>query len=176
MKARILNKRFIGIYSNNFISTNKNNVINGQLVSEWQLTDVLPTENERNYLKLMFENDSYYEGATPEEIAQVNQTIEIETAKIFMAQKQEDGNSFYNDIDLRITVALSAMDKETLFPKLAEIDSLLYPPLNKIKTGDFASALYLFSNQTAPSDAFVLNFYNEALTFCQTYYDNKYPK
>lgn len=116
-----------------------------------------------------------FEG-TPEEIAEQQQAETLLKVKKFMQQKQEDGNSFYNDIDLRITVALSAMDKETLFPKLAEIDSLLYPPLNKIKTGDFASALYLFSNQTAPSDAFVLNFYNEALTFCQTYYENKYPK
>lgn len=128
---------------------------------------------------IIFKNNggivSEFEG-TPEEIAEQQQAETLLEVKKFMQQKLQDGFNFFNDLDLRITVALSAMDKETLFPKLDEIDSLFFPPLNKIKTGDFASALYLFSNQTAPSDAFVLNFYNKALTFCQTYYENKYPK
>lgn len=60
-----------------------------------------------------------------------------------MANKKIDGKEFFDDMDLRITIALSAIDREVLFPKLAEIDSKLYPPLYKIQTGDFASALFI---------------------------------
>lgn len=70
MKARILNNEFNGIYTDEFILKNSDKIINGQLVSEWQLTEVLPTEEERNYIKLMFDGESYYEGATPEEISE----------------------------------------------------------------------------------------------------------
>ena len=55
MKARILNNEFKGIYTNDFIEQNKDKVINGQLVSEWTLTDTLPTESELKFIKLMFE-------------------------------------------------------------------------------------------------------------------------
>jgi len=43
MKARILNGIYFGgLYSLDFLETNNDNVINGELVSEWVLTDILP--------------------------------------------------------------------------------------------------------------------------------------
>lgn len=65
MKARILNSEFQGIYTNDFISKNLDKVINGQLVSEWQLTDVLPSEN---LLKPQWNGTEWTESATPEEL------------------------------------------------------------------------------------------------------------
>lgn len=136
---------------------------------------VLPTEK---YIdgRINWETKEYYEGATQAEQDAYAEEEALKSAEAFMAQKEEEGLKFFKSIDLKITVALSAIDRAVLFPKLAEIDSLLYPPLNKIKTGDFASALYLFVNQSAPQDSFVLSFYNEALNYCQTYYDTNYPK
>lgn len=66
MKARIFNSEFKGIYTDEFLQNNSSNVINGQLVSEWELTEILPTES---YIKTMFDGVNYYEGASIEEIA-----------------------------------------------------------------------------------------------------------
>jgi hypothetical protein len=112
----------------------------------------------------------------PEEITQEQQAKAIAQAKQFLANNETAGREYYSDIHLRVTVALFAVERATLFPILQEVDALLYPPLNKIKTGDFASALYIFSNQQPPTKEFVLNFYNEAVSVCQNYYDTKYPK
>lgn len=111
-----------------------------------------------------------------EEIEAYNASIQRDYIKTFMQQKKCDGYAYYNEMDLDITTALAAVDRDVLFPKLQQIDTLLYPPLTKIKSGDFASALFIFLNQDPPTDIFVLQFYNQAYLYCQTYYDTKYPK
>lgn len=80
MKARILNTQFNGIYTDDFILNNWNKVINGQLVSEWELTENLPTEEEMKYIKLMYDGEIYFEGASLEEINIINiqKAIEID--------------------------------------------------------------------------------------------------
>ena len=67
MKARILNNNFQGIYTDDFIESNFNNIINGQLVSEWELTDISPN---KTLLKPIWNVLEWIEGATPEEIAE----------------------------------------------------------------------------------------------------------
>lgn len=126
--------------------------------------------------KYDFQTGIFVESATPEEIAEQQQQQQIEQAKLFLQANKEAGDSYYNEINLRVTMGLIAVEKAVLFPILQEVDNLLYPPLNKIKTGDFASALFIFKNQTPPTNQFVLNFYNEAVQYCQNYYDTKYPK
>lgn len=68
MKARILNNEYKGTFPDYYISKNYNKIINGQLVSEWTMTEILPTEEEMLFVKLCFDGDKYYEGATVEEI------------------------------------------------------------------------------------------------------------
>lgn len=67
MKARILNNEFKGFYTNYFFIENWEKSINGQLVSEWQITEVLPNENLINPI---WNGSEWIEGATPEEIAE----------------------------------------------------------------------------------------------------------
>lgn len=67
MKARIINNEFKGFYTDDFILNNLDNLINGQLVSEWQLTEVLPNENLINPI---WNGSEWIEGATPEEITE----------------------------------------------------------------------------------------------------------
>ena len=67
MKARILNNEFQGVYTNDFILNNLDNLINGQLVSEWQLTEILPSMELK---KPIWNNSEWIEEATPEEIAE----------------------------------------------------------------------------------------------------------
>lgn len=70
MKARIYNGEWAGNHTPTWLDLNQNKVIANQLVSEWQLTDILPTEEEQKFVKLMFNGENYYEGATTNEILQ----------------------------------------------------------------------------------------------------------
>ncbi len=73
MNARILNGTFQGVYNRDFFEEYWDVVINGQLVSEWEVTDILPTEAEKQYIKSMFADGAYYEGATEEEIEAIEE-------------------------------------------------------------------------------------------------------
>ena len=75
MKARIYNNQWAGNHTSTWLDLNQNKVIANQLVSEWQLTDILPTEEEQKFIKLMFNGENYYEGATPEEIQEQENQI-----------------------------------------------------------------------------------------------------
>lgn len=129
-----------------------------------------------SFLKPKWNGNNYFESATSEEIQAHQYEQQMLQAKQFIALNKEAGRDFYDDIHLRVTVALFAVERNILFPILQEVDTKLYPPLEKIKTGDFASALFIFTNQAQPTNEFVLNFYNEAIQYCQNYYDTKYPK
>jgi hypothetical protein len=85
MKARILNNELTGIYTNDFISKNLDKVINGQLVSEWELTEILPSEN---LLKPLWNGTTWIEGATPEEIEEANKPIVPESISQMKLRKQ----------------------------------------------------------------------------------------
>lgn len=87
MKARILNTEFQGIYTDEFLQNNLSNIINGQLVSEWELTEILPTELELKYINLKFDGLVYFEGANIEEIAQAEN-----------AKKQAQKLEVYNEL------------------------------------------------------------------------------
>jgi len=64
-KAIILNNsEFGGIYSNEFLESNQENEINGDLVSNWITTEILPN----NLLKPIWSSYEWIEGLTVEEI------------------------------------------------------------------------------------------------------------
>lgn len=164
---------------NNLISTH----VNGYFAGNYSSIEALPANKtvceifyDGSFQTPFFNGTEWIEGATAEEIAQVAYQTEIESAKSFMEQKENDGCSFYKEMDLKMTIALSKIEIAVLFEILNEVDNVLYPPLMKIKTGDFASALFIFSNQQPPINNFVLDFYNEAVSYCQNYYNTKYPK
>ena len=72
MKARIDNNEFRGVYTDEFLLKNSDKSINGQLVSEWTLTEVLPNENLK---KPIWNGSEWIECATPEEIEIANKPI-----------------------------------------------------------------------------------------------------
>jgi len=85
MRYRVVNGVVLKeIYTDEFLQQYSDFTINGQLVSEWELTDILPTEAEKQYVKLMFADGVYFEGATDEEIEAIeNAKINQYRAKIF---------------------------------------------------------------------------------------------
>lgn len=81
MKIRIINGYFQGVYSDEFLSENANKVINGQLVSDWQTTEIIPNET---LLKPLWNGSEWTEGATPEDVQAVEDAKIIKyRAKIF---------------------------------------------------------------------------------------------
>ena len=114
MLSRILNNEFQGIYTSDFIDQNQDKVINGQLVSEWQLTEVLPSEN---LLKPIWNGTEWVEGATPEEIAEANkpivpQTISAMRLKLQLFDIGITDQDIFDDIDSIPEVMFSTADKE----------------------------------------------------------------
>ena len=85
MKARIVNNEFNGIYTDDFIEQNQDKIINGQLVSEWVLTEVLPNEN---LFKPIWTGSEWIEGATPEAIAEANKAKVPESISQMKLRKQ----------------------------------------------------------------------------------------
>lgn len=69
MLLKIKNNKPDGIFSQDFINDNFKNVINGELVSDWILTNIFPNEN---FINPIWNGTAFVEGATPEEIAEVN--------------------------------------------------------------------------------------------------------
>ena len=84
MKNRILeNNLFGGIYTDEFLENNKNNIVNGKIVSDWNLTEV---ECSLELILPIFNNGEWVESANDEEIEEHNKTIQrleaIEKASI----------------------------------------------------------------------------------------------
>ena len=72
MKTRILhNNLFGGVYTDEFLKKNKDNIINGSIVSTWNLTDV---QCSSDMILAIFDNGNWIESATNEEILEFNNT------------------------------------------------------------------------------------------------------
>tara|TARA_R110000803_G_scaffold159188_1_gene223362 strand:- start:56 stop:520 length:465 start_codon:yes stop_codon:yes gene_type:complete len=70
MKTRILqNNLFGGVYTDEFLKKNNNNIINGSLVSTWNLSEV---QCNTDIITPIFDNGIWIESATNEEILELN--------------------------------------------------------------------------------------------------------
>ena len=70
MKTRILqNNLFGGVYTDEFLKKNKDNIINGSLVNTWNLTD---SQCSTDLIIPIFENGFWIESASNEEILNYN--------------------------------------------------------------------------------------------------------
>ncbi len=72
MKTRILqNNLFGGVYTDEFLKKNKDNIVNGSLLSTWNLTDV---QCSPDLILPIFDNGVWIESASNEEILKLNDT------------------------------------------------------------------------------------------------------
>lgn len=154
-----------------------------QIVNE--NSEKIPLDEPLNHLTIEFVQwqsaggtieESDYE--LPEEIqAQFNEQITI-----FLKQKKKDGSKYFDEMECKITKKLFAMERTELMDLLVEMQNILYPPLNLIRGGDFASALAIF--QTTPDTSkvnetgteIILQLWNEARGFAMRYYLENYPR
>lgn len=100
----------------------------------------------------------------------------------FLKQKKKDGSKYFDEMECKITKQLFGMERTQLMGLLVEMQNILYPPLNLIRGGDFASALAIF--QTTPDTSkvnetgseIILQLWNEARGFTMRYYLENYPR
>lgn len=94
----------------------------------------------------------------------------------FLQKKKEDGSNFFDCMEAKVTKALFGMERTELMALLAEMQTHLYPPLNLIRGGDFASALALFQAGIGTENEIILPFWEEARSYCVRYYLENYPR
>jgi len=79
MKARLIDNRFIAVINDDFIQQNEGKIIEfpNLTLEDWELVDELPTEEEQNYYKCMFNSTTktYYEGVTEQEIQALKKSL-----------------------------------------------------------------------------------------------------
>ena len=113
MLLKIKNNKPDGIFSQDFINDNFTNVINGELVSEWILTNIFPNEN---YIKPIWNGNEWIEGSTPEEIAEANKPkvpIQVKNMKFRLALIKS--GIMPSSIDSVITQMPEGTMKENIF-------------------------------------------------------------
>lgn len=94
----------------------------------------------------------------------------------FLQKKKEDGSNFFDCMEAKVTKALFGMERTELMALLAEMQTHLYPPLNLIRGGDFASALALFQAGIGTENETIVPFWNEARSYCVRYYLENYAR
>lgn len=101
---------------------------------------------------------------------------------IFLKKKKEDGEKYFDEMECKITKQLFSMERTSLMILLVEMQNILYPPLNLIRGGDFASALAIFQSTPDTSKVneagteIILALWNEARSFAMRYYLENYPR
>lgn len=136
MKARILsNNLHGGNYTNDFFIKNWEKSINGQLVSEWQITKVLPNEN---LYKPFWNGTEWIEGATLEEVAEHQQQSALANETEMYKKRTQDGINAYAEISAEFRLAkLSGVISEE---QHVAIEETLIPVRNEVLAGQWISA------------------------------------
>lgn len=90
----------------------------------------------------------------------------------FMHKKLSDGQSYYNEKSKEITMQLFGRPQNIVNPIVIEIDNSVTPILDKVRTGDWYSALLLQLPQ--PTIQEVVDILNEVKSDIQNYVQENY--
>ncbi len=112
------------------------------------------------------------ETATPEEIAQFEQSKQQEQFDAFMQKKLSDGQNYYAEKSKQITMQLFGRPQSEVNPIIIEIDASITPILDKINTGDWYSAMIM--QTPTPTIAEVQNILNQVKSDIQSYVQENY--
>lgn len=119
----------------------------------------------------------WIEGATEEQIDQVNLEKKKEFVRQFLNKKKTDGRNYFNEKEIEITILLAGMMLTDLVIVSDEIEKKIMPFLNFIKTGDYFNCIMKFQRNeiTSPTNQIVLNLYNEIQAYATSYFNENYP-
>ena len=132
MKARIIDNQYANTFPDDFFDKYWNQIINGQLVSEWQTTTVLPSEN---IVKPIWNGTTWIESQTAEEKAEI--ALQNETRAY--EKRSADGQTAYAKISAEFRLAkLAGVITEEAH---GFIESQLIAVRNEILAGQWKSGL-----------------------------------
>ena len=122
MKTRVINNRYAGNYTETWLQENKDNIINGVLVSEWETVILY----DGNFLDPLFNGTEWVEGATPEQIKEneINKEFNLYQERqtsglnLYLKHEAEYRIMFLNDV---ITKDQFNVIEETLKPVRLEL-------------------------------------------------------
>jgi hypothetical protein len=137
MKTRIVNGYIKGNYTDQWIEDNQDQIINGDLVSDWDLAPLY----EGNFVKPMWDGSSYYEGATNEEITEFNQQQLLKPVleeKQRYVKRMKDGKDAYalQSAKLRLAKQSGLLDEASH----NFIEEQLIPVRDEVVNGQWKSA------------------------------------
>jgi hypothetical protein len=111
MKAKInIDNSFGGFYTQEFLETNILNVVNGQLVSEWILTDKIPSTD---LFIPIFDNGQWIEGATEEDFNNKKEQSILQLKQQQFAELQPTDFYFIRNIETGVEIPQSVLDERT---------------------------------------------------------------
>lgn len=171
MKYKYLDTgEFDGVYTDDFIDNNLDNEINGELVSDWLLTDVAYDESMLNPL---FDGENWIESSTEE---QLQDYLEKETRNAikfaYQSEHEIEGDSTYQEFRVDLVRSLQKGDIDEA--KLFEIEDLLEPVYSRVKGGNWKSANNKIEQTEVNPDATVEVWRQKAITVIQDYINNNY--
>ncbi len=143
--------------------------ISGEIPEGWidkEPTGIKPvwSENDNNWV----------ESATQDEIEQHQKQKQQEQFQQFKQKLQNDGQSYYNEIDLQITMQFYGRPQIEINPLVAEVDTKIMPVMDLVKSGQWYSAMMKITTTELPNNQEVLNGFNEVKSFIINYVQENY--
>lgn len=136
MKARIkTDNSFGGVYNDTFLETYANVVVNGQKVSDWQLTDLLPSQELK---EPKWNGSTWIEGLTPEIEQQRQIDAMLDAEKQNYLKRISDGQTYYAQVSAQFRLARLAGQLSN--EQHAGIENIYRPVRDEILAGQWLTA------------------------------------
>lgn len=94
--------------------------------------------------------------------------------KQFKQKLQNDGQAYYDEIDLKITMQFFGRPQAEINQLIAEVDAKIMPIMDLIKSGQWYSAMMLILSTELPTNQEVLTGFNEVKNHTTNYVQTNY--
>lgn len=136
MKARIKpDNTFGGIRPDKFYLDNANAIVNGQRVSDWILTDILP---DKTLKEPIWNGNTWIEGLTPEIEQQRAMAQMLENEQRLYEKRIDDGRKYYAQVSAQFRLA--RLSGQLSNEQHAGIENIYRPVRDEILAGQWLTA------------------------------------
>ena len=167
-KARILiDNKFGGIFSEKWLSDNNDIVFADELVSNWSLTEVIPSED---LYDPTFNGTEWVEGLTETEIEDIVSEASIEAEYQKYLQRKKDGVLMFLRLsaELRVAKLSGTISEETH----SFTEDTLKPVRNECVLGQWIDAFTIL--KAIDQTTIIETFYNQIHTTIENYINSNY--
>lgn len=132
-----------------------------------------------NFIKPKVVNGELVEGATEQEIADLETEKQMAGLKSFIKQKKIDGEKFYEEIELSVTMLLAGLPIQSLVSVNNEINEKIMPLIKTIYGGnwfDVYMGFFVENTITPPTNTLILPYFEKIKTTTKNYFETNYPR